>query len=210
MPDPLGPANAPWDARLARRLVRPLSQSRIRPNHLTTVRLAVGLGGALLLARGTYTAMNVGALLIVISNFLDHTDGELARMTGKGSRLGHWYDLASDALVTILLFSGMGLGVAVTQPRVLGALPLVLGIVAGAAVALIFLLRMGIESVGGKAASKQGVLAGFETEDALYLLPLVTLCHGTAPFLAAAAIGAPLFTIVVLFRYYRVMRAVPE
>jgi len=200
----------PWDARLARYLVRPLSKGPIRPNHLTTVRLAFGLAGAFVLARGTYAAMNVGALLIVLSNFLDHADGELARMSGKGSRLGHWYDLASDALVTILLFSGMGLGAGVTHPRIFGFSPLALGIVAGIAVALIFLLRMSIENVGGKAASKQGALAGFETEDALYLLPLVTLCDGAAAFVAAAAVGAPLFALWVLRQYYRIMRALPQ
>ena len=37
-------------------------------------------------------------------NFHDHTDGELARIGGKTSRIGHLYDLASDAAVTILLF----------------------------------------------------------------------------------------------------------
>jgi phosphatidylglycerophosphate synthase len=199
----------PWDARLARRLVLPLAKGRVRPNHLTTLRLVVGVAGALMLARGTYTAMNVGALLIVISNFLDHTDGELARLSGKGSRLGHWYDLGSDALVTILLFSGMGLGAAVTHPGFLGVPLFALGVVAGIAVALTFLMRAGIESMGGKSASKQGAWAGFETEDVLYLLPLVTLCHCAVEFVAAAAVGAPLFAIWVLCEYLRVMRVVP-
>ena len=39
---------------------------------------------------------------------------------------------------------------------------------------------MRIEELGGKAASRQASLSGFETEDVLYLLPLVTLCNGTA------------------------------
>ena len=47
-----------------------------------------------------------------------------------------------------------------------------LGVGAGAAVALIFYLRMRIEEMGGKAASRQASLGGFETEDVLYLLPL--------------------------------------
>ena len=55
------------------------------------------------------------ALLLILSNFLDHTDGELARISGKTSRIGHLYDLASDAAVTILLFIAIGVGVA-AQP----------------------------------------------------------------------------------------------
>src|SRR5229473_8166588 len=84
----------PWDARLARRLVTPLKDSRATPNHLTTVRLAVGLSAAAAFLPGTYGWTNIGALLLVLSNFLDHTDGELARISGKSSRVGHIYDLA--------------------------------------------------------------------------------------------------------------------
>ncbi len=47
---------------------------------------------------------------------------------------------------------------------------------------------------------------GFETEDVLYLLPLVTLFGGVTPFLVAASIGAPLFAAWVAFDYRRVMR----
>src|ERR1700756_742633 len=104
------PAPRTWDARLARRLVTPLVDTRITPNHLTTIRLLIGLAGALCLARGGFPRSNAGAFLIVLSNFVDHTDGELARISGKTSRIGHFYDLASDALVTVLLFLGMGYG----------------------------------------------------------------------------------------------------
>src|SRR3984893_17283490 len=93
----------PWDARLARRLVTPLKDTWVTPNHLTTVRLAFGLAAAAAFLPGTYGWSNLGALLLVLSNFLDHTDGELARISGKSSRIGHIYDLASDAVVTILV-----------------------------------------------------------------------------------------------------------
>jgi archaetidylinositol phosphate synthase len=198
--------NLPWDARLARRLVEPLQDSAVTPNHLTTVRLAFGLAAGVAFVQGSYWWMNLGALLLVVSNFLDHTDGELARISGKTSRLGHWYDLASDVLVTILLFTAIGAGVAVRTPRVLLTSPLLLGVLAGSCVALIFYLRMRIEALAGKQASRQGSVAGFETEDVLYLLPLVTLCNWTVPFLVAAAVGAPLFVLWVGADYLRVTR----
>src|SRR5947208_4688044 len=103
-------AQRPWDARLARRLVTPLKDSRATPNHLTTVRLAFGLAAAAAFVPGTYGWTNLGALLLILSNFLDHTDGELARISGKTSRIGHIYDLASDAAVSILLFLAIGVG----------------------------------------------------------------------------------------------------
>ncbi|MDW3685412.1 CDP-alcohol phosphatidyltransferase family protein [Cupriavidus sp. CV2] len=199
------PAPRTWDARLARALVRPLKDSWITPNHLTTLRLVIGLAGVACLMQGGFAWTNCGALLIVLSNFLDHTDGELARISGKSSKIGHFYDLASDALITVLLFVGMG--VAISEQAAADTMsPVLQGTLAGVAVALIFFLRMRIESRVGKSGTKQASAGGFETEDVLYLLPLVTLSSGVAPFLMAASIGAPLFAAWVIIDYWRVMR----
>jgi phosphatidylglycerophosphate synthase len=199
-------AQRPWDARLARRLVTPLKNSWVTPNHLTTVRLCVGLAAAAAFTPGTYGWSNLAALLLIVSNFLDHTDGELARMSGKSSRFGHVYDLASDAAVTILLFIAIGVGVGTHTAASLRIPPVALGLAAGCAVALIFFLRMRIEDMAGKAASQQASLVGIETEDVLYLLPLVTLGNVEVPFLITAALCAPMFAIWVLFDYRRVLR----
>jgi phosphatidylglycerophosphate synthase len=196
----------PWDARLARRLVTPLKDSWVTPNHLTTVRLLIGLAAAAGFLPGTYGWSNLAALLLILSNFLDHTDGELARISGKTSRIGHLYDLASDAAVTILLFIAIGVGVGAKPGSELDVPPTALGTAAGSAIALIFFLRMRIEEMVGKAANQQASVGGFETEDILYLLPLVTLCNGVTPFLIAASIGAPLFAIWVVIDYRRVLR----
>jgi len=194
-----------WDARLARRLVAPLRDSWVTPNHLTTLRLTVGLLGAAAFLPGTYGWTNIAALLVVVSNFLDHADGELARLGGKSSRMGHLYDLASDGLVTILTFIAIGIGVG---ERSTIAMPLAaagLGLIAGCAIALVFYLRMRIEDRFGKGGTLQASFGGFETEDVLYLLPLVTLCDAAAPVLIAASVCAPLFALWVVADYRRAM-----
>jgi phosphatidylglycerophosphate synthase len=206
LPYPVAPVRRPWDARLARRLVTPLIHSWVTPNHLTTLRLMVGLAAAAAFIPGSYGWSNIAALLLILSNFLDHTDGELARMSGKTSRIGHLYDLASDAAVTILLFIAIGVGVAAKPGIDLGVPPAILGLVAGTAIALIFYLRMRIEELLGKAATQQAYLGGFETEDVLYLLPLGTLSNALVPMLVAAAICAPLFAVWVVIDYLRVLR----
>lgn len=196
----------PWDARLARWLVAPLAHSRVTPNHLTTVRLGVGLAAAAAFVPGTYGWSNVASLLLILSNFLDHTDGELARLSGKSSRFGHWYDLASDAVVTILLFVAIGWGVA-EEPGAMFDVPSVsMGAAAGCAVALIFFLRMRIEEMAGKLATRQGSFGGFETEDVLYLLPLATLCNALTPLLLLASICAPLYAAWVVVEHWRTVR----
>jgi len=203
---PVPPAKRPWDARLARRLVAPLIETRVTPNHLTTLRLGVGLAAAAAFVPGSYGWSNIAALLLIFSNFLDHTDGELARMSGKTSRIGHLYDLASDAAVTILLFVAIGVGVAAKAGTDLIVPPAILGLVAGSAIALIFYLRMRIEELSGKLATQQASLGGFETEDVLYLLPLATLSNALVPMLVAAAIFAPLYAVWVVIDYQRVLR----
>jgi len=195
-----------WDARLARRLVAPLINTWVTPNHLTTLRLGVGLAAAAAFTPGSYGWSNIAALLLIFSNFLDHTDGELARLSGKSSRLGHVYDLASDTVVTVLLFIAIGVGIA-KQPEIdMGVAPAALGLLAGSAIALIFYLRMRIEKLLGKSGTQQASLGGFETEDVLYLLPLATLCNALVPLLLAASVCAPLYAVWVTLDYQRVLR----
>ena len=203
---PAPPARRPWDARLARRLVAPLVRTWVTPNHLTTLRLGVGLAAAAAFVPGRYGWSNIAALLLIFSNFLDHTDGELARMSGKTSRIGHLYDLASDAAVTILLFVAIGVGVGAAPGTDLLVPPAILGLAAGSAIALIFYLRMRIEELSGKLATQQASLGGFETEDVLYLLPLATLSDALVPMLVLAAIFAPLYAVWVVIDYQRVLR----
>ncbi len=195
-------SHKPYDARLAAWLVAPLINSRVTPNHLTFVRFMVGAAGAVMFALGAHA--NAAAMLVVASNFLDHTDGELARMSGKTSRVGHYFDFASDVLVTVGMFVGMGLGLV----DLLGAKAAWMGASAGLAVAGIFHLRNIIERRHGKSATRQPRLAGFEAEDVLYLMPLVTLSGALPGFLQAAAIGAPIAFCIVLAQYIAIGRQV--
>jgi phosphatidylglycerophosphate synthase len=199
------PEPSTWDARLARRLVTPLVGTRITPNHLTTLRLLIGVVGAYYLSLGMFWPCTLGAVLIALSNFVDHTDGELARISGLSSKFGHFYDLACDFIVTVLLFVGLGFYVGVHHPAMIVP-PGWLGCIAGVAVALIFFLRMRLESMAGKNGTKQASIAGFETEDILYLLPLVTLLNGMTPFLIASSIGAPVFALWTVIDYQRVAK----
>ncbi len=193
----------PWDARLAYRLIYPFRNSRVTPNHFTTIRLVTGLAGIACFMPGEFFWSNLGALLFILSNFLDHTDGELARLTGQMTRFGHVYDLASDALIHVLLFVAIGVG---QMQGELGMPAVFLGALAGLSVALIFHLRNIIESALGKDATRQPGMAGFEAEDVLYLMPLVTLTGSEYGFLLAASIGAPLAALIVTGQYLYLQR----
>ena len=194
-------SHKPWDARLAHRLVYPLRDTRITPNHLTTLRLIFGLLAFAGFSAGGPLWSNLGAWCFVLSNFLDHADGELARITGDSSRFGHYYDLLSDLLCTALLFVGIGIGLSTGE---LGRIAVLMGVLAGVAVTLTFHMRHVIESEKGKAGTTQPHAAGFEAEDILYVVPLLTATGTLAPFLILASIGAPLFAGWVLKEFLAV------
>jgi archaetidylinositol phosphate synthase len=198
-------SNLAWDAQLAARIVRPLCNSWVTPNHLTTLRLLTGVGAIFLFGEGEW--LNLAAWLWVLSVFLDHADGELARMSGKHSPLGHLYDLAVDALVTIGVFIGIGWGLTYSVPDAEGG-PLFMGLVTGVAVATIFHLRHKIEHGLGKAVTKQPAFAGFEPEDTLYLLPLITWLDDLRVFLLVATLITPLMAILVARLYFAQLRKV--
>lgn len=191
----------PWDARLAYWLIYPLRNTFVTPNHLTTLRLVFGLLAAWGLAHGDYVSTNLGALCFALSHFIDHTDGELARLTGNMSRFGHIYDLVADGAVNILLFVGIGIGASL---KGFGHWDAVMGLVAGLAVAAIFRMRAYIEGSLDREDARQPNWGGFEIEDILYLMPVVTLLDGLHIFLVLAVIGAPLFAAWTLIEYRQI------
>ena len=196
-------ANKPWAARLSARLLTPFVDTALQPNHLTALRLAVGLAGVAAFCEGSMP--NLAALLIVLSNFLDHADGELARMTGRFSRFGHYFDLASDAIVTIGMFVGIGVGLSDAHPD---APTMLMGLTAGVAIALMFHLRNKLETRLGKQAVAQPMLGGFQVDDIMFLLPLVTLSGVLFEFLVAATLGAPLALIIIAAHYVYTLRRI--
>lgn len=179
----------PWDQRLARAALQPLTAASIAPNQVTTFSLAVGLLAAFFYGRGGGAA-HLGAACFVLSLWLDHLDGELARSTGRTSAFGHYYDLAADCCVLVAVFLGIGIGEGMPG----------LGVAAGLGTAAIFGGRMALERRSGKAAVRQPNLLGFELEDVMYLLAPLTWLGLLQPFLLLAGIGAPLFALLVLWQ----------
>lgn len=185
-----------WSHRLARRAIQPLLGTQVTPNHLTTLRLLSGLAAVAAFSAGTPFWSHWGGVLFVLSAFLDRADGELARSSGRSSRRGHHYDLLSDALVTALVFVGIGIG---ARSGELGGLAPPMGLVAGVAVASVFwfLARFDDE----EQAPFHGQ-SGFDPDDLLYLIGPLAWLGWLTPFLVAASIGAPLFAVWSLW-YYR-------
>ena len=188
---------APWDQRIARRLVRPLVNTPIRPNHITLLTVLLALTGAGLLTSTDNVLLNWGAGIFVFSRFLDHFDGELARQGGQTSRLGYLLDYFAGGVSYAALFACMAYG------QYLGGLgnsALILG-AAGTASALIAVwLNLQIDALNDEVDVAIGYpsLAGFELEDGIYLLAPVTWMGWLSEFYILACCGAVIYLLWTL------------
>jgi phosphatidylglycerophosphate synthase len=182
----------PWGSRLAGLLVRPLVATRVHPNHVTTLSLLTGLTAAALYGIADRTAANWGAALYLLTNLLDNADGELARLAGKTSVAGGFYDRLCDLVVRVSLFLGMGLGL---RAGPLGNWALVAGVVAAAAFVVIFALRSALTRHEVVEAMDKPSAGGFDVGDILNLVAPLTWLGALEPFLVATAVGAPLFCV---------------
>jgi phosphatidylglycerophosphate synthase len=200
-------ASQAWDSRLARRIARPLSRTRVHPNHVTATGMLIGLMAALCYASGERRGLAWGAFLYVVSAILDHVDGELARMTGTSSASGQVFDRFADLAVRFALFAGMGLGL---RSSALGPVAIGCGLAAGAAFVTIFALRGATARLNGWDDLGQPTFAGFELEDVLYVIAPVTWAGWLGPFVVAAGAGAPLFALWSAYAYRQARVAARE
>lgn len=188
-----------WIHRCARVLVRPLAESPVTPNQITTLRLVTGLGAAAALAHGDPPWQAWGAGIFLLSMVLDRADGELARLSGKSSPWGHAYDLVSDTLCNVAAFVGLGFGLR----GELGTAGALMGLLAGLAIAAVLWLVLRVEARHGRRAAELGPAAGFDPDDALLLLPLAIWLGLAEWLLIASAVGAPAFALFMLVRFRR-------
>ena len=181
-----------WIHRSVRVLVRPMVRTPVTPNHLTALRLVTGLAAAAAFAVGEELWQYYGAALFFLSILLDRADGELARLGGKTTSWGHAFDRVSDMVCEVLVFVGIGIGL---RESILGPWSILMGIVAGAAVALIFFLFLRVEMRAGQAAAETQALAGFDPDDAMVIVPLAIVLGGSVPLLVAATVGTPVAAV---------------
>lgn len=178
---------SPWDQRLARVAVRALAPTPVHPCHVTALGLGAGLSAAALFATGSTSAAGAAAGLFMLVLFLDHADGELARLTGKATTFGERFDFFTGGANYTALFIGIGVGL---SQGPLGHPALVLGLAAGLAQPVVMALRMVMKRRFGRTAIAHPGRAGWELEDAMYLIGPVTWLGGLQYFFVVFALGA--------------------
>ena len=190
----------PYDQRLARACIRPFAGTALHPNTVTGVSLTLGIASGLSFAAGGSGMQHIAALLFMLAVFVDHMDGELARMTGKVSRVGYYLDYLVGSLNYTILFSAIGLGIYQWNGS---EIALWIGLAAGLSNPIIVALRLLMERRFGSEAVEHPSGGGFELEDFIYLIGPVTWLGGLEYFFwlyATGTLGYLLWTMLTLLR----------
>jgi phosphatidylglycerophosphate synthase len=182
---------------ISRRLVR----TPLRPNQVSLAILGVGLLSAVIAARGSYGALLLAAGLFQAQSVLDGCDGEMSRVSHRGSRLGEWLDTIGDDLTNYGFFGGAGLGLyrATGQQLYLlaGAICVGCGLLTSG-LEYRYLIKIGsgdlLKYPLSQASSGAGKLAFlaplFKRDTFVFLTLLAALAGALGPMLCVFALGA--------------------
>jgi archaetidylinositol phosphate synthase len=187
----------------ARMLVRPLIGTPVRPNHLTLLRLALGLCACALLTLGTGVATAWSGVLWILTCVLDRADGELARMANLRSESGKVLDYYTDMLLDAGWFLCVGIGL---RHGPLGNTAVILGAITCVAMLLCMGYAEMFERLSGPGVKAWNGVQHFHPDDALFLLPLLTWAGWVGPVLVVASICTSLLAIVFMARYVALER----
>src|SRR5487761_33280 len=181
--------------RAMRVLLRPLANTGLTPNHITTLRIAAGLAACASCCLGTAAGNWWAGGLWIVSCVIDRADGEFARLTGQCSRAGQFYDYAGDVALNAAIFLAIGIGL---HHAVGASWTIALGAWTMLAIASASILAETLERrIGEKSFPSQ---AGFDFDDILFVLaPVLWFGHGLA-LLVGGAIGGPVSVLVLLKR----------
>jgi len=210
-----------WTSRYLNRYIslsisRWLVKTPLRPNQVSVAILGVGLAGAWFAARGGYGNLLLGACLFQAQSVLDGCDGEMSRVTHRGSRTGEWLDTVGDDLTNYGFFAGAALGLYRQSQNPLylaaGAITVISGVI-GSGLEYRYLIKIGSGDLlkyplsQGEGTGKLSFLQPLFKRDTFVFLTLIAaLASCVGPMLCVFAAGAVGILIAVLRTELRLWR----
>lgn len=91
-------------------LTRGFLKLNVRPSVLSVVTLFIGLLSGWFVSRGGYPAAALGGFLFDFASIFDGCDGENARLTFRTSKFGAFLDIGGDAVIFVLFFLCLPVG----------------------------------------------------------------------------------------------------
>lgn len=195
------------ERRISLAISRRLAATRVTPNAMTLLSVGVGLAGALLFLSSRPGAPLAGALLVLLHSILDGCDGELARLKFQESRFGGVLDFWGDNVVHSALFGTIAIAWSRASGQTWPLLPgaaAILGTILSAAFVYRHTMAQVEEgplftSVSRSPDSPFSRLADvLARRDFLYLLVILAAFGKERWFLAMAALGSPIYFLLLL------------
>jgi phosphatidylglycerophosphate synthase len=180
------------------------------PNQISVVILAIGLFGAYCASRGTYWSLAIGSILFQMQSVLDGCDGEVSRVTYRGSKAGEWFDTIGDDLTNYSFFAAAAFGIFHTKHQAMyltaGAITIACGLLSSG-LEYRYLIRIGSGDLlkyplsQATTAPSRGIgrLAPLLKRDTfVFLTMLAALFNQVGVALLIFALGAVGITVAVL------------
>ena len=89
---------------------RGFASTGLSANFWTFVGLAFALLSAVVYGLGMEFGLVIGGILLLVSGFFDMVDGQVARVTGKTSKIGSYLDSMFDKIAEVAIFLGILIG----------------------------------------------------------------------------------------------------
>jgi phosphatidylglycerophosphate synthase len=192
-----------FERKISLAITRRLVLTRITPDVITVVSVAVGLFGAAFFLSAAPGYQLIGALLFLAHSILDGCDGELARLKFMQSPRGAILDFWGDNVVHVGVFACMAVGLSFAQdatwPLWLGALTVLATLGAAASQSRDIMLDTTVGDSGWIARFAEA----FSHRDFIYLVILMAAFGKAHGFLILASIGTPIFLVLLLWVWAR-------
>jgi phosphatidylglycerophosphate synthase len=191
--------------RCSRWITRLLVRTSVTPNQVSLSSLAIGLGAVWSFWHATPASAFWGVIVYAIACIVDHSDGEIARLTFQESRFGANLDWTIDTII----HAGIVLGIGLTAG---GPVMAALGVLGAAGVTLSALFARHLPSEIEVGATVGGVLRNIGKRDLFYLLLLTAAAlRWLAPPLVGVvtvvvAVGSQVYWVGCVARIRRIGR----
>ncbi len=193
-----------WEHYFARKiafLIVPLFlKTKISANQVSILAIIIGIIAAILIIKGDFWMILLGAILMQVWLIFDKTDGIVARYRKTTSKFGEFLEEFSGAVIVALFFSSIGVaaskfpGVLPFSLKFLPHLFIILGILTSFFVIFRHLVFRHFEAVFSKEKGTKNV--SLFTSGAL-----ATLYKIAIKFLGIYSLAQPIFILAIIFNF---------
>ncbi|HJO58107.1 MAG TPA: CDP-alcohol phosphatidyltransferase family protein, partial [Nitrospinaceae bacterium] len=192
----------------SRQFTRLFLQTPLSPNMITLLSLVIGLISALYFFQGTYENSIIGSGLLLLSAWIDCTDGEIARLKFMESKIGGKLDILCDNLVHFAVFFAIGMGLYQSTGQSIYKLAGAFAVL-GSLISFLLLSASIIDGKEKASGSASGVKAKNNLNDKLanrdfiYFLFFMAMVGRMDVFICITAVGSNIFAGYLIYSRFK-------